>query len=406
MSRIRNLTTALAAAMLCAAPSLHAVELQSAGSDTKLSVYGFVWANANYYMDYYDNGGNAGSLFYNTDGTTFGTDFSGVPNNQYDFSRFPTRFGFASSTPSANLGDVKTKIEMDFNNGDRVPKLRHANISFGNWTIGRQWSLWNDMDASTDTVDWAGAIGLPCYDTPRFEAINFTAAIDKNNTVAFALERNTGQGDGTIGTATVADRKVPTLVAAYSYADSWGHLAVRVLGQNYGGYIPATATTSRDRFSKMFWAGMLSGDVKFGKDDLVFGVYSGKALGNYGTGFQAAEFNDTTKDINGIGSTGWWAGFTHNWTDKVRSNIVISGVTFKADSVLGGTDSNTGNYMKTGLYGTVNTFVALTKNLQFGAEYVYEQAKAFGNNVYVKNDGKLDNKFASNKIELALKATF
>jgi len=157
----------------------------------------------------------------------------------------------------------------------------------------------------------------------------------------------------------------------------------------------------------MFTAFQLSGDVKIAKDALVWQFYMGKAVGQYGFGTQAAYFDEANKDIVGLQNFGWMVGYTHNWTDKVRSNIVISGITFKSDDKVAGTDGTNGDLMKTGLSGHVNTFVALTKTVQFGAEYVYEQAKAFGSNdPWLDIDAKAVNKNSSSKIHLALKATF
>ena len=54
-----------------------------------------------------------------------------------------------------------------------------------------------------------------------------------------------------------------------------------------------------------------------------------------------------------------------------------------------------------------NTFVMLTKNLQFGVEYVYEKAEAFGDApVWTDIDAKGTNDQTNSKIHLALKATF
>ena len=419
MSRFRNLT-ALAAALLVAAPALHAVELQSvAGTDTKLNVYGYVWAYANYYVNGNDNNynGYAGSLFYHLSGGVFDGDFHAVPQGQYDFNNLPTRFGFASTTPSANLGDVKTKIEYDVNGSN--DHLRHAYLSFGGWTIGKTWSLWNDLDASPDVVDWDGPIGLACFDTPRYNLIEYIGQIDKNNSVGISIEKQGGgQTDGSfVSGSSVGEQKYPSIVAMYTYSDSWGHIGLRVLGQNEEAYIPATpasgTTPSADgtHYNKWFAAFMLSGDVKFGKDDLVWSVYDGKALGNYGTGFQAALFDDSTQTITGLENLGWQVGFTHNWTDAVRSNISIGGVTFKSDDstdlTKAGTDGSTGTLLKTGYYGELNTFVMLTKSLQFGGAVVYEQAKAFGSdNVWIDYDGSATNKISNTKIELSMKATF
>jgi hypothetical protein len=331
---------------------------------------------------------------------------SSQPDKQLQFSMAPSRFGFSSVTPSANLGDVQTKIEYDLNTGEKAKAhFRNAYIKFAGWTFGHAPSLWNDGDAGADTVDWGGPVGGACYDTPRLPQISYVGNIDKNNSFGFSLEQNSGNAGG--AAYSTNDYKIPTIIGMYTYADSWGHVAFRAMGQNYGGYKPATTTTAKDRYNKMFGAFMLSGDFKIAKDDLVWNVYLGKAVGGYGTGMQAAYFDDANKEITGLQNLGWMVGYTHNWTDKVRSNIVLSGVTFKSDDKVTVTDGTSGTGMKSGYYGAVNTFVQMTKTLSFGAEYVYEQAKAFGSNdPWLDIDAKATNKQSASKIHLALKANF
>ncbi|MGA2082180.1 MAG: DcaP family trimeric outer membrane transporter [Holophaga sp.] len=413
MSRIRNLTTALAAVLLVGAPSLRAADFQS--GDTKMSVYGFVWAQLNYWVDAIPNNSEgetawASSFFYSN-----WSNLAGQPNNQFEFARQPTRFGFASTTPSG-IGDIGTKIEYDLNTS--TSHVRHANITIGNWTFGQQWSLWNDFDAAPDNLDWAGPVGLACFDTPRHQGVNWTSKLDKNDTLGFSLEQPTGNGgDGAIanGTAyTKDDFKVPTLTGMYSYSDSWGHVRVSALGQTWGSYKPATATTSKDRENKMYWAVMLSGDFKIAKDDLVWSVYQGKALGDYGLGAQAAVWNDAQNTVDGIQNIGYDIGYTHNWTDAVRSNIIVSGVVFKSSSddayLAAATDGTKGTLMKTGTQVFVNTYVMLAKNLQFGVEYLWSQAKSFGSDAtqvgWLDGNANAVTKNTSSKIAAALKCNF
>jgi hypothetical protein len=418
MSRSRNLVTAVAA-LLLAVPSLQAVDLQSvAGSDTKLRVYGFVHIVGSYFIDQNQNNGSrlaSSSLGMEGGGYNNTNDQHTAPDKNFLINYAPTRLGFASTTATSSLGDISTKIEMDFN-GTNYPHTRLAQIDIGNWTIGQAWSTWVDGDAGADTVDWAGPVGSPCWDTPRFPLVRYTAKIDKSNTLAVSLEQNDGHGDGTNVVANApatatgkADGKIPTFVAAYTFSADWGHVGLRALGQNYGSFIPATATTASQRYSKIAGAFMLSGDVKFGKDDLVYNVYTGDALGNYGVGFQATVQNDTTQTVYTYKNVGWMAGYTHNWTDAVRSNLVLSGVSFSDNSDIAATNSTTGSAMKSAITGNINTIVKLAKNCELGMEYIYEGAKAFGTSAgsgWVDKNDKPVNKNNSSKIEVTLHVGF
>jgi hypothetical protein len=398
MSRYRNLTTALAA-MLLVAPAVQAVDVTSVG-DTKLSVYGFVIANTTYYLDALQKDSYAPSLFYNANGGGAGgnsvLDTSNLPTGQFQFQVKPSRFGFKAVTPSASLGDITAKIEFDENNPSGGPGLRHAYIQFGGWTFGRYWENMVDLDAMADTVDWSGTIGAPGYDTTRNQQIAYKWQFDKQNSLTIAVEQNGGQSDGSMEVADsttygagagVPDSKIPTFVGAYTYAGTWGHLSVRGLAQNYAAYIAATPTTGSSRYSSEEYTGQLSGDVLIPqnglKDDLVFDVYSGNAPGGPETGIQSALMVDKGQNIYAVKTTGWMVGYTHNWTSQVRSNLVLSGVSWSANSnvpniaalVGGGGGANIG--LKSAQQAFVNTFVKLAKNTEIGLEYIYEVAKPF-----------------------------
>jgi len=461
MSRSRFALTALAAMLLAAAPSLQAVDLQSIpGTDTKLQVYGFVMAYGNYFANGYEGPSNtASSMFYAGQAPAI-MNQSGNATQNFAFNISPTRFGFASTTPSANLGDISTKIEYDLNGSNS--HLRMAYIKIGGWTVGQAWSTWTDLDAGADTVDWAGAIGSACYDTPRIQQVSYTAAFDKNNTLQIGLEQNLGNGDGvtevsgatkttyvvtypnagaggpgvpvvttTTGVAVPAagklDGKLPSLVAAYTYSDSWGHIALRALAQNYDVYIPATAYSSgtsssvttnppqaatptaqanSSRFNKMQGAFQVSGDFKIAKDDLIFSVYNGTALGQYGNGIQSALINEATQTITGYKSTGWVVGYTHNWSDTLRSNLVASGVTYSGDSAIATTQGAGATDIKTMSAYFVNTIVKLSKSTELGFEYVYEGAKGFGTNQGLDNNANPTSTVNASKVEVALTAHF
>ena len=397
MSRSRFALSALAA-MLLAVPSLQAVELQSvAGTDTKLKVYGFVRVDATYFADSLQAAGptTASSLFYNGNPADTHT----LPTQNLVLGYAPSRLGFTSITPSANLGDITTKIEMDMNTAPWHTRL--VQISIGNWTIGKAWSVWNDLDAGPDTVDWAGPVGGACFDTPRRPLIKYLAHFDKKNSLEIGIEQNGGQTDGTTpGATSKADGRYPNLVAAYTYGDTWGHIGLRGLEQNVAAYIPPTGTTSSSRYSSWEGAFQVSGAFNIAKDALVATLYTGKALGDYGTGIQSAVLNDTTQTVSAFKTTGWMAGYTHNWTDAVRSNLDLSGVSFSSDPLLPATA------IKSMQSGSVNTIVKLTKSVELGMEYIYESAKTFGSQSAVDTDGHATDKNTGSKVEVSLTASF
>jgi hypothetical protein len=305
----------------------------------------------------------------------------------------------------------------------------------GNLLMGQTWSNFVDGDATVDCVDWQGPIGQAGFDTPRRTQIRYTFTFDKANKLAISLEKNTNI-DGDTYTSTsgaVVDTKIPTIVAAYTYSDSWGHIGVRGMDIYHAEYIPATGTYSAvtnsgsaavnsSSFSKSSFAGMVSGDVKFGKDDLVFSVMDGQAIDDWGTGFQGAYFTNSAaipQTVNFMSNLGWVVGYTHVFTPEWRMNVYASGVTFKANSDIPSTQGiGTGTAAPAG-YGlgtaqaiknindyAVNAFYTVNKNTQFGLEYFYETAKTFGANNIRQQDGSFSDTVKNGRFELVLQAKF
>ncbi|MGA2081887.1 MAG: DcaP family trimeric outer membrane transporter [Holophaga sp.] len=433
MSRSRIVLTALTAALL-ALPALadevtpHYINVP--GTDTKLKVYGFVQGYAEYYAN--QNEFWNGAL---VDNDTSHNNAQTYPDQQFMMTARTSRFGFATITPTAGLGDVTTKVELDFAMYHGVsslspwlqPRIRHAVLGIGNWTIGYTWSNWVDLDTGGETVDWVGPVGQAGFDTPRFTQFRYTLPIDKNNSLAISLEDNNNQGTFYAGTPVASkgntvvadsnaqpDVKYPNLVVAYTYSDKWGHAALRGLMQNYGAY-DANGLAGTQRTNAWAGAVQFSGSINIGKDSLVGSVYTGKGLGAYGADNGYDELiNAGANKVDFTQSTGWQVGYTHVWTNAVRSNIVISGLSYGTDAKIadnytsGGVTADTTNSgdVKNAYSGFLNTFIKVAKNCEVGVEYGYESLTTFGSQGVTKSDGSLSSKNAENKVQLSVTATF
>jgi hypothetical protein len=433
MSRTRLITTALAA-LLLAGPAAYAVDLPSfPGSDTKLSVYGFIRPTFAYQFDGRQTSIYTGSLLENipaNQGSGISPlDTHNMPNDNILFGVKASELGFATVTPSDTLGDVKTILEFDLNNAyaDHMG-LRHCAIQFSGWTFGQYWSLWNDLSSWGDTVDWAGPYGSSVYSWSRVLTIQKEFKLDKNNTIAFGLDQPEdlfGGGSAEVGSPTsaastgTADNRIPTVLAAYTYSDTWGHVEVVGLGQNYSAYIPATPTTGSTRYNKMEYAGKITAEVKLTKvDDLNLSFMYGSAIGGYGLAMQSALLVDSTQSVYAYKNNSWMVDYTHNWTDKVRTNLIVSGFSFTDNPTIDAimpVQPNTqsgnpvNNGVKSGYNAYVNAWIKLTKNMELGLEYEYEQVKPFSSNgpgiTVNSNDQPASNNSAS-QIQLGLHCNF
>jgi len=383
------------------------------GTHTRLKVYGKVWLNSWYYFnqDLRDTGPLVG-------GDTNPLRPGDSPDRQFGMTARNSQLGFRTTTPSASWGDITTVVEVDFAKDNTKSKngtvnLRHAYLTLGRWTLGHTWSNWVDEAAAGITVDMNGPIGQACNGSSRFTQVRYTLPAGRRSTLAFSVEQNRmawgtfpkesnppmnpAGSPATQPTPRVTpDVRYPSLIGAYTFKDTWGHVALRALGQNHGAYAPGAA----GRPNRWGGAVQLSGTLKAGEDLLSGSIYTGKGLGEYGAGFQTLQFHQSANDFQLYRNTGWQAGYTHAWTPRVRSGLVLGGVNFSNTAAMGPADiSRASNAF-------VNTFVQLHRNVELGMEYGYEQLRTFGAGQVVRRDLSTSDRNHSNKLQVSLTAKF
>ena len=224
-----------------------------AGTTTRLELDGFVQVYGAYFHEQSLNDNGALLAFDHA------LDLRATPGRQFTATARTTRLGLSAITPTASLGDVLARIEIDFADGKGFggkPHLRHAYLGFGNWIAGHTWSVWTDPDAAGETVDNCGAVGQACFDTGRYTQLRYTVPMGHGSRLAVSVEKNvTTHGvfpDQSLTrpaspAGTIPDGRYPSLVAAYTMDGDWGHLSLRGLEQHYGAYTPGTAATDQLR---------------------------------------------------------------------------------------------------------------------------------------------------------------
>jgi hypothetical protein len=395
------------------------------GTDTKIHVYGFVTAIGQYDLNQAVGFGGGVTGGFNASGAT----------GQFYASAQGSRVGFATITSSASLGDIVTNIQFDFNKGSSKPDwgtdgtafhYRYAYIGVGNWTVGMQDSLFSDPNAGLNAIDWNGFPNTN-WDYGRLVAARYTAKLNDTNTLGVALEMSTkaaNQGANAAvagytltGTpaavaATTANYKFPSIVAAWTMSDSWGHVRLSAAEQYYGART-APNVTAAGAAEKTYstWQGVIAAGFKvnLGKDNVSGTVYTGKGADTYGAGSGYALLDLTKDSWSFAKETGYTLSYTHGWTDVFSSSIGVCGLSFTDDPFIvtaaqGVSSTDVKSYM--GAY--VNLQAALTKTFSYGVEYKYEKIKAFGTgDVAVNSDGKLDgNTTNGSMITANITATF
>lgn len=358
MSQYRFATTAVAA-MLFAIPSLASNPIipnkskEVPSVDAKMKVYGSVRLDA-----IYDH-----TAKHSRDNISLNTE--------------KVRFGFIGTMPNAECGDIHAKVEFEAKNKDNksTVKLHDATIGFKNWLIGHTDSTFIDSEASPEIINSNGPVGEPNHELSRLNLVRYTTSIN-DLTVALAAENGVVHVDDVYTLLTSNEYKIyhrePTYVASVAHKFSWGHVSVRGLRQK----IEINELNTDKHSGRHGYAIQMSGSINVGKDKLVGTFVHGKGLGAYGhstqTTIAATQYpQDPSYPIIKLNKQSiWQVGYTHNWNDTLRSNIVASGVNNIRDKK--GFDIEMKKDNKVARDYSVNTIVKITKSMDLGAEYVYQ----------------------------------
>jgi uncharacterized coiled-coil protein SlyX len=284
------------------------------GTRTSLKFGGYVKLDA---VD--DLSGNIGS--------SAATDFGSIPldhsrkgnrDGQVTFSAQETRLNLTALTATEALGDVKTYVEGDFygsgNGGANVFRLRQAYVQGGRFLAGQTWTTFSDLDtAQPETLDFNGPVG---YAATRQPLLRYTHPLPLGK-LDLAIESPQGDFNATGSFNDSKIDKAPDLVARYTADTSWGHVGVAALGR----YLATDSGLSGQSDGKFVY-GVLAGlGIKtFGKDQLLFQTVDGNGVGRYlehGQFISAIVTNDEIRPIDVWGGT---VGYTHFWTDTLRSS--------------------------------------------------------------------------------------
>ncbi|TVP15912.1 DcaP family trimeric outer membrane transporter [Shewanella sp. KCT] len=351
---------------LLAAATLLALGSSAAMAETEFKFGGYVKADV-MFSDYSNGAPDSGNLsrqFY-VPGTIYGTPGNG--KQVVDFQARESRFNFKTTT---DLDGHKLTgfIELDFmthtDGNERVsnsysPRIRHAFVSYDNWTVGQTWSTFMNPGSLPENLDFVGAAdGTPFV---RQTQVRYT-----NGGFQFALENpeTTVTPNGGGSRITSGSGIVPDFVARYNFKTQGGAkftLAgiARQLNLEKNGIDSQT----------MGYGVNFTGVIPVGDDDLKISATAGDGLGRYmALNYANAGVLDADGDIKTISSYGGFASYRHWWNDKWRSSFTLSG--FKADNdvALTGGAVNEESYS-----GYINLLYSPVKPMTVGVEYMYAE---------------------------------
>lgn len=334
--------------------------------DTEFKFGGYVKTDV-MFSDYSSGAPDSGAIsrqFY-VPGTIYGAEGNG--EQVVDFQARESRLNFKTST-DIDGHKLSGFIELDFmthaDGNERVsnsysPRLRHAIVSFDNWTVGQTWSTFQNPGALPENLDFVGAAeGTPFV---RQTLVRYT-----NGSFQFALENPettvTPKGGG--ARITSSSGMVPDFVARYNFKTEAGAKftvagLVRQLNLEQG---------SLDT-QEMGYGVSFTSVIPVGSDDIKLSATLGEGLGRYmALNYANAGVLNDEGEIETISSYGGFASYRHWWNDQWRSSFTVSG--FKADNDV----SLTGGAVNEESYsGYANLLYSPVKPLTVGIEYMYAE---------------------------------
>jgi hypothetical protein len=258
------------------------------------------------------------------------------------FTASQSRFNIETRTPTV-YGEMKTFIEGDFTNPNGLTnsgsfklfsdssgfRLRHAYGTLGPFLAGQTWTLFMDLDASVETLDFGGPptvfLRQPQvrYTFDFGNGLTFQASAE--NPQSEFTDSKTGSTTSTFGSTPKQGDKIPDFIARGNYNAPWGHLSVAGVFRDLYDHNGTTLSVSEFGWGAMLGASLNMGTLApwFGKDQLTVEAKGGDGIGRFNNSddpFAEAVVKKSTNTLKTISSYGGAVGYTHFWTDTLRSN--------------------------------------------------------------------------------------
>ena len=289
-----------------------------------------------------------------------------------DFTLAASRIGFLAKDLGGNP-NISARLEADFwtNNGkgDGGLRIRHAHFKYYNWTFGQAWSLMSTPEISTEAVDYSLLLGGSILRTPQ---VSYAFKIDPENTWNVGLEYMAA-GDRASA--------LPAITTKFVHQSGPLHLLAQ-------GFInEKQAQTATGDIEKFGWGVGVGGRYRFDDNNSIQGNYfhmvGDQRIAAYltqGSTTDGAAWGgdysiDSIKNellLNEFNSLN--VGFTHKFTQKLRSSISASVVDFDDSSDYARANPETNKRLTDYV---ANVVFSPVPNINLGAEYHQGKRETF-----------------------------
>jgi DcaP outer membrane protein len=341
------------------------------GSNTSVTLGGYVKLDAVFSNP--SAGVDAkGDLFLDPTAIPVGPAAGANEHSQVKFGARESRLFVKTSTPTS-LGDLNTHVEFDFYGADGNEsvsnshgfRLRHAYGTLGHLLAGQTWTNFMNPASLPETVDFGGPVGQIFERQAQVRWTQaFSASAWGSGQWAVALENPETVVQVPGGASFRADDdRLPDITGQILFDTPRGKISVHGLVRQIR-VDSATAPAAVDQ--KLGGALSVAGVVPtIGKDDFRFTASLGNAIGRYSDGFFPDGVVGSDGQIHLPKQWGWFAAYRHFWSDRLRSNLVLSsaGESNPADS-----PANTNKSTRSAHLNLIWSPVA---NADLGLEYIY-----------------------------------
>jgi Porin subfamily len=320
-------------------------------------------------------------------------------------ARTPTSYGELDVFALMDFFGQQTTYNVNINGTDSwTQRMVYFYGSLGPLMAGQTPSLWFDGDSLPEVVDPTPYVGQNDGLSNRHTTIRYTYAGAGGFSAAFAVEQPNPEGFSAASGATFQAMglsggwvRVPDFLGKVSLYQGWGHVSAALLVRDQD--VLATGT----RFSKTTVGGHISGSLNtFGKDVLRGSFMVGTGLGSYlsdmgsNAGLQVSSTTGSPAVVAAPLAYGLFAGYTHWWTDELRSSVMagwshvdLSTSAFATLGTATAIAAAENGLDKRHIGTTANLIWSPVPQVDLGLEYSWVQRETQSATAFISNTGAL-----------------
>lgn len=331
------------------------------GTDSAVKFGAYVKVDASY-----DIGKAYGNDFVSFGGIPLDNSQNDNQDGEFNMNVRQTRINMTTMTDT-EMGDLKVFVEGDFfgtagtqtTTNSHGFRLRHAYGELGNWMVGQNWSTFQDTGVYPGSLDLIGGVGTTHLRQPQ---IRYTGKISDQTSLAVAIENPSGDINDSSSSSIVTEQ-FPDVTAALTHKSDWGHVSLRGMAREI--HVQDTVTANEE--DEFGWGLSVSGKVKLGEKDSIFGRYAGgDGIGRYLFDVAGNGAAYTTDQLETQTAHGGHATYRHYWTDNLSSNLIGGYVSIDNDTNIVGTAVNESIYSA-----HANLIWQPVEKVKVGVEYMH-----------------------------------